>query len=227
MKSLYIFSFLFIIVAFSACDEQSGNKSVSLLGVDTTKVNPNSMAYVYDNKRENESKSENKKSKEKKKVNDKDKVKVSQIEADTKIKIAKIRSNSQMHIAKVQAQAQQEIAKSDSITRIKTSQLEISTKKETLQYTVYIVIAIVVFLIIALILLYLNAKKNRDLQRELQEAQFVHDRDLREKEFEERRIHKILDMVSKGKLPASVQKEVILSIASPKAKVIENREISI
>ena len=218
MKSLYIVSFLCIIIAFSACDEQHGNRHISLLGVDTTKVNPNSMAYI------SQTKSENKKIKEEK-AKSMDKLALSKIEAETKIKIAKIQSNSQMHIAKVKAQAQQAVAKSNSITKIKTAQLEISNKKETLQYTVYIVIAVVLFLIIALVLLYLNGKKNRDLKRELQEAQFIHDRDLREKEFEERRIHKILDMVSEGKLPASVKKEVILSIASPKAKVIENRDV--
>ena len=94
-----------------------------------------------------------------------------------------------------------------------------------MQYTVYIVIAVVFFFIIALILLYLNSKKNRELKKALQEAQFIHERDLREKEFEERRIHKILDLVSEGKLPASVKKEVILSLSSPKTNVIENIEV--
>jgi len=209
VKSLYILIFLFIIVAFSACGGENGNRHVSLLGADTTKVNPNSMAYLSVDKNEDR----------------KNKLELSKIEADAKIEIAKIQSNSQVHIAKVNAQTQQEIAKSDSVTKIKTSQLDASTKKETMQYTVYIVIAVVFFFIVALILLYLNSKKNRELKKALQEAQFIHERDLREKEFEERRIHKILDLVSEGKLPASVKKEVILSLSSPKTKVIENIEV--
>ncbi|SFV69481.1 hypothetical protein MNB_SM-5-491 [hydrothermal vent metagenome] len=204
-------------VVLSGCDEGSGNRHLSLLGVDTTKVNPNALSsktspVVEKNEEKNKSLAEERKSK----------LELSKLEAETKIKIAKIQSESQMHIAKVKAETAQKIAKSDALTKMQTSQLDVSTRKETMQYSVYIVIAIVLFFIVGVILVYLNGKKNRELQKELQEAQFRHERDLREKEFEERRIHKILDLVSKGKLAASVQKEVLLSISAPKNKVIEN-----
>ena len=214
MKALYIVSFLFVMVVLSGCDEESGNRHLSLLGVDTTKVNPNSLHSQALKKN-----SEKKKSLEEER---KSKLELSKLEAETKIKIAKIESESQMQIAKVKAETAQKIATSDALTKMQTSQLDVSTRKETMQYSVYIVIAIVLFSIVGLILFYLNSKKNRELQKELQDARLMHERDLREKEFEERRVHKILDLVSKGKVAASVQKEVLLSISAPKNKVIEH-----
>jgi len=203
---VYLFVVL-VIVAFSGCNEGKSSEKISLLGgADTTRVNPNNLAKISSDKnRERKSRLE-----------------LSKIQAEAKIKIAQIQTQGELKIAKLNAKTQQEIAKANAETKIKTSKLDVSTRKETMQYTVYIVIAVVLFLIIALYFLYLNGKKNRELKKALQEAQFIHERDLREKEFEERRIHKILDMVSEGKLPASVKKEVILSLSAPQNKVIEN-----
>jgi len=173
---------------------------------DTTKVNPNSLAHLSVQKSEDR----------------KNRLAVSKVEADAKVEIAKINSANQLSIAQINAQTQQEIAKSDSNTKITTSELDAKSKKESMQYTVYIVIAVVILLIIALILLYLNSKKNRELQTKLQTEKLRHEQIIKEKELEEQRLLKVLDLVAAGKLSSEIEEEVILSISKPKSGQIES-----
>ncbi len=206
MKYIYAFVVLLVVAAFSGCGESKHSEKISLLGADTTGVNPNSLAYLSADKNEER----------------KNKLELSKIEADAKVKIAQIQTQGQLSIAKLNAQTQQEIAKTDSATKITTSQLDASTKKETMQYTVYIVIAVVLFLIIALFLLYQNSKRNRELKKQLQEEKLRHEKALHEKELEEKRLHKVLDLVAAGKMPATIEEEVILSISTPRNRLIDS-----
>jgi len=202
----YRFIFLLLLMAFVGCNESTSNEKVSLMGVDGTKVNPNSLAYISAEKNEDR----------------KNKIEVSKVEANAKIEIAKINSENLLHIAKINAQTQQEIAKSDSVTKITTSELDAKSKTESMQYTVYIVIAVVILLIIALILLYLNSKKNRELQTKLQTEKLKHEQILKERELEEQRVHKVLELVAAGKLPSNIEEEVLLSISKPKSRGVES-----
>ncbi len=205
-RLLYSVLIVSLFLFLTACGESDTHKSISLLGKDSTKVNPNSLAYLSADKS----------------LERKNKIELSKIEANAKVKIAKIESENQLSIAKVQAKTQQEIAKSDSLTKITTSKVQASTHKESMQYTVYIVIAVILFLIIALVLLYLNSKKNRELKRQLHEEKLRHEQILKAKEYEEKRLHKILDLAAAGKLPATIEEEVILSISTPKNNLIES-----
>ncbi len=206
MKYIYLFVLFFTFIIFSGCGESKHSEKISLLGADTSRVNPNSLAYVSADKNEER----------------KNKIELSKIEADAKIKIATIQTQGQINIAKVNARAEQEIVKSKSATKITTSKLDASTKKETMQYTVYIVIAIILFLIIALFLLYQNSKKNRELKKELQEEKLRHEKAIHEKELEEKRLHKVLDLVAAGKMPSSIEEEILLAISKPETKLINS-----
>ncbi len=204
MKYIYAFILFFVFTILNGCGESKHSEKIPLIGIDTTRVNPNSLVYVATDKSEER----------------KNKIALSKIEADTKIKIANIQTQGKLNIAKVNAQTEQEIVKSKSVTKITTSKLDASTKKETMQYTVYIVIAVILFLIIALFLLYQNSKKNRELKKELQEEKLRHEKAIHEKELEEKRLHKVLDLVAAGKMPSSIEEEVLLAISKPKNKLI-------
>ena len=208
VKYTYIFFVVFFIVSiFNGCgDENRKSQRITLLGADTTRINPNGLAYISADKV----------------AERKNKIELSKIEADAKVKIAKIQTQGQLSIAQVNAKTQQEIAKSNSIAKITASKVDANTKKETMQYTVYIVIAIVLLLMIAVFLLYQNSKKNRELKKELEEEKLRHEKALLEKELEEKRLHKILDLVAAGKMPATIEEEVILAISKPKDKFINN-----
>ena len=206
MKFRYLFVLFFTFLIFSGCGGSKHSEKISLLGVDTTHVNPNNLAYRSADKNEER----------------KNKIELSKIEADAKVKIATIQTQGELNIAKINAQTEQEVIKAKSATKITTSKLDASTKKETMQYTVYIVIAVILFLIVALFILYQNSKKNRELKKELHEEKLRHEKALHEKELEEKRLHKVLDLIAAGKMPSSIEEEVILSISTPKNKIITN-----
>jgi large-conductance mechanosensitive channel len=203
----YIGIFFVVVLLLSGCGNEKENRKIKLMNSATlqTGVNPNSLAYVA-------------KDKEKDRQN---RVELSKIEAKTKIELEKIRSQNELHIAKLNAQTQKDIAQNESATKIKTSQLEVDMKREGMHYGIYIVIAIIILIMIALLLLYLNAKKNRELKKRLHEEKLLHEQFLKEKELEEQRLHKILDLVAAGKMPQTIEEEVILSISKPQTKVIK------
>jgi hypothetical protein len=203
----YIGMLLIVLTLFTGCGNEKNHEKFKLLNGSTvtTGVNPNSLAYVAQDKEEDR----------------KNKVELSKIEATTKIELEKIRSQNQLHIAKLQAETQKDIAQKESITKLKTSKLEVDMKREGMQYGIYIVIAIIILIVIALFLLYLNAKKNRELKKRLHKEKLLHEEFLKEKELEEQRLHKILDLVAAGKMPQKIEEEVILSISKPQTKIIK------
>jgi len=204
---IYIVVFT-VFLFFSGCGEGvSKHNRIHLLNPPQTSdnitgINPNSLANKSAQKaleRENQ-------------------IKLSKIEAEAKIEIEKIRSENQLHIAKINAEAQKSIAHTDFKAKVKTSEIDAQTHKETIQYTVYIVIIIVLLVLAVFILLYLNSKKNRELKKQLHDEQLRHEQFLKEKELEEQRVHKLLELIASGKVAKNVEKEVILSIAKPRTK---------
>ena len=207
MKLKFIFAAA-LLLFFVGCGESSKKEKISLLHSDTTKVNPNSLAYRSMSEAQER----------------KNRLEISKIEADAKIKIAQIESQQKLQVAKIDAQTKKEIAQTNSLAQLQSSKLDATTKKESMRYTLYIVLIVILFLIIAAILLYLNSKKNRELQRKLHEEKLRHEQALQEKELEERRLHKILELAAHGKLPDSIQEEVLLSISAPKkGNILESK----
>jgi len=196
-----LFGSIFLFILFTGCTHNDTQQRVSLMGEKSSASSFKSTEQQQE--RQN-------------------KLELSKIEASTKIELEKIKSQNQLQIAKLNATTQTQIAQTDSQTKIQTSQLDAKTKQESMQYMVYIVIAVIIVILVALILLYLNSKKNRELQRKLQEEKLKHERILKEKELEEQRLHKVLELVAEGKLPQNIQEEVILSISKSNAKTIKH-----
>jgi large-conductance mechanosensitive channel len=207
MRYLTSFIFLLNLLFFSGCQEnRSQHNRIHLLNppqtTQKTGVNPNSLAYKSaDQALERENR-----------------LKLSKIEAQARVEIEKIKSQNKLNIAKINAEAQKRVAETDLKAKVQTSQIDAKTHKETIQYTVYIVIVIVLLVLAVFILLYLNAKKNRELKKQLHDEQLRHEQFLKEKELEEQRVHKLLELIASGKVAKNVEKEVILSIAKPKPK---------
>lgn len=201
---LFIFSLL-IILSITGCQNSSSKKNdgVYVMGYKNG-VNPNSLAYKSADKHKDRQ----------------NKIEIAKMDSTTKIEIAKINSTSQLHIAKVEAEAKTDIAKTDSTTKIKTSQIDATTKKEDIQSFFNIMIIISVVVAFALLLFYLNNKKNRELKRKLQKDKLEHEMHLKEREHEEQRLHKMLELVKDGKLSQDMEKEIIASLTKPTTKLI-------
>ena len=201
---LFIFSLL-IVLSITGCQNSSSNKKndIHLMGYKDG-VNPNSLAHVSADKQKDRL----------------SKIELSKIDSDTKIKIAEINSGNQLLIAKVNADAQTDIAQTDSTTKIKTSQIDATTKKDDIQSSFNIVIIISLLFAFALLLFYLNSRKNRELKRKLQEDKLQHEKLLKEREYDEQRLHKMLDLVKDGKLSQEMEDEIIASLTKPKTNLL-------
>jgi len=151
----------------------------------------------------------------------KDRVEISKIDADSKIAIAKIESENRLKIATINSDTTKDVAHTDSKTQIKKSEIDAITSKENMQNRFYITLAIIFSVTIAFVLLFINNKKNRDLKNKLYQDQLRHEEMLKEREHEERRVLKMLDLVTEGKLSPIMEEEIILSLTQPKPKQIE------
>ncbi|MEA3227469.1 MAG: hypothetical protein U9P38_00190 [Campylobacterota bacterium] len=208
MKSLLIS--LIILLAVSGCQESSHTRGyVPTLNHQKSGVNENSLAY-----RTQEIAKEQK-----------NRVEISKINSDTQIEIAKIESENRLKIAEIDADAKKDVAHKKSVTEIKTSEIDALTSKATMQNRFYITLAIIFSVTIAFILLFINNKKNRDLKNKLYQDQLRHEEMLKEREYEERRLIKMLDLVSDGKLSPIMEEEIILSLTQPKHKQIEDIQV--
>jgi hypothetical protein len=201
---LLLLSLILILLA-TGCQESSSKKGAYLMN--SNGVNPNSLANMANDKVQDRA----------------NKVELSKIDADAKIQIAKIQSDNQLLIAKINADATKEVAVTDSTTKIKTTQIDAITKKEDTQTTFYIAIAVVIVVLIALYLLYLNNKNSRALKAKLHEDKLKQELLLKEKEYHEQRLHKMLDLVADGKLSPKMEEEIINSISGQKIKTISNK----
>lgn len=195
-----------IMLLISGCQDSSSKKGAYLM--DGKGVNPNSLAYSANNNAQERA----------------NKVELQKIDAAAKIEIAKIESGNKLLIAQVNADANKEVAQTDSKTKIQTTQIDATTKKEDSALTFYIAIALVIVVIIALILLYLNNKQNRALKAKMHEDKLKQELDLKEREHQEQRVLKMLDLVAAGKLSPQMEEEIILSISNPKQKTIESKK---
>lgn len=202
----FIISAIAIILLISGCQESSSKNGAYLMG--SKGVNPNSLAYNANDTVQERA----------------NKVELSKIDANAKIEIAKIESDNKLLVAKVNADANKEVAQTDSKTKIQTTQIDASTKKEDSKLTFYIAIALVIVIIIALILLYLNNKHNRELKAKMHADKLKQELDLKEREHQEERVLKMLDLVAAGKLSPQMEEEIILSISNPKQKFIESKK---
>ena len=204
MKSIFIS--LLILLSFLGCQDSSSKNKVSLMGAKDG-VNPNSLAYRSANGQ----------------LERKNKLEISKIDSTTKIKIAEIQSKSQLNIAKLNVEAKKSIAVTDSSTKIQTSQIDALTKKDDIKNSLYITMAIIIAIVLALFLLYFNNKKSRELKDKIHKENLAHEQLLKEREYDEKRLHKMLELVENGKLSPDMQEEVISALTKPNQNLITKK----
>ena len=187
---------LLLTFTFTACQEGNHTRDITLL---------------------NATKEQNKELQNKlkeKELERKNKLELQKLNAQTKIEIAKIESTSKLEIAKIDSQTKKDVANTDATTTIEKSKIESLTKKEDITYKLYITLAVIFVVLIALVLLYFNNKRNRELKNKLHKEQLEHELRVREREHEEQRLQKMLDLVGEGKLAPHLQEQVVLTLTN-------------
>lgn len=192
----------FIIIFFSGC--QNNHHDVKVFG-DQNRVSKQFSAYISN---------QDKKAKEEKILEDK--IKLKQLEVDAKLKAEKIKAQKDIEVAKITSNTSKEIAKVNKSTKIETTKIDAQALKEKTKIIMYISIAFGVIVIIAIIVFYLNSKKNRELKEKLHQQEMIQ----KQKELEEKRLHKMLDLIADGKVSKDIEKEVLLTMTKSNIKLL-------
>lgn len=148
---------------------------------------------------------------------------VKKMEINAKIEVEKIKAQKAVQVAKIKSTTSKDIAKTDSNTKIATTKLDVEALKEKSKMMLYAAAAFALVLIIGIIVLYLNFKKNRELKEKLHEREM----EQREREREEKRLHKMLDLISDGKIPKELEKEVLINMTKSNRKLLEQFNLKI
>lgn len=144
---------------------------------------------------------------------------------DTKIEISKIEAQNKLEIAQVQAVNQIEIQKVKSETTKDIALADVKAKSEDTKVIIYISSVVGILLLVLIVLIYKNSKKNRDIKLKLHEAELKQQKDIAEREIEEKRLQMMVDLVTNDKLPKEMQEELV-SLMGKKSNLIIDSKIS-
>jgi len=195
-----------IIFSFSACQETSNTRPYMLNGKKAG-VNPNSMAYLTEDKA----------------LDRNNRIKMAEIQANSQVAVAKVELNKAVKVAKINSDTTKDVTKQTAVTTLAVTELDKKIKEQQIMANLYIYIATLVAIVIGFLLWYRHKKKSLDFKIKLEENRLNHELELKDKELKEQRIQKILDLAISGQLPAEIQQEVIYSLTRPESKLIESK----
>ena len=192
------------LLMLSACQGNSESKPY-VIG---DGVNPNSTAFkAEDNALER-----------------KNKIKMAEIQANSKIEIAKIESIKAVEVAKINSKVKKDIAQQTASTTLEVTKLDKETKEQQSMINLYIAIGFLIALLVGIILWFKHKHKALEVKANLEENRLRHELEIKNKELQEQRIQKVLELAISGQLPQDVQKEVISSLTQPETKIIESKK---
>ena len=205
MKYFFRTSLLFLTLFFlSACQET--NKSRPYI-MNQKGVNPNSLAYVTQDKA----------------LDRKNKIEMAQIAANSKIEVAKVESKKAVEIAKIDSTTQKDVTKQTTKTTLEISKMDTQTKDKQSMINLYIAISVIIALLVGMFLWYRHKKKSLEIKAKLEENRLKHELMIKEKELQEQRIQKVLDLAISGQLPEELQKDFITAITQQDKRLIESK----
>lgn len=155
-----------------------------------------------------------------KKESSDNKIKLAQIDNNAKINIAKIKSANNIALAKLKAASMENLAQIHAATAIKTATINIAAQKQSMKIKTYIFLGVTLVMLLMIYVYYLVSQKNRELRAKMHEEKLQHNLELKEREYFEQRLHKMIDLAADGKLPPDMQQEVIRSLQHQNQKLI-------
>ena len=191
---------------FTACQE-SGNSRPYVMNEDKNGVNQRSLAFQTQDKA----------------LDRKNKLEMAEIVAKSKLEVAKIESNKAVQIATIDSVTKKDMAKQSATTTLEISKIESTTKDKESMTNLYIALGAILAILIAMFLWYANKKKSLELQARMEENRLKHEFSMKEKELQESRIQKVLDLAISGQLPQEVQQDFIRSLTNQDTKLINKK----
>jgi len=165
---------------------------------------------------------------------------ISKINASTQIEVAKIHSNKDVEVSKIETtvqkdiatediKAKKEIAKENAVNSIEISKIEAQSKAYEEKMTLYMVIVFAFIVLIGIVLWYLQKRKDAITLAEHEKERLKQELIIKERELQEQKILKIMDLAIHGQLPQDLQKNLIDSITQPKEepKILIETDVSV
>ena len=201
MKLYFLILATFFTLFLNACQQNTQHKPY-VIGMEKKEgVNPNSMAYVVQDKIIEQAN-------ERKKL-----LELKKLETEADIKMTQIQSQKDLEIAKIDSQTKKEIA-----------HVNVAAKKEDSKQTFYIAIAFASVVVFALLLWFFNAYRNRVLRVRLEKQRLEHELALKAKEIEQQKMDKLLELMANGRLPKEAKSQIVSALIASDATVIEHKE---
>lgn len=144
---------------------------------------------------------------------------------DTKIEISKIEAQNKLEIAKVEANNLMEIQKVKSATTKEIALADAKIKSEDTKVTIYIATIVGFLIFVLIVIIYLNSKKNREMNLKLHQAKLKQEKEIADRDLEEKRLQMMIDLVTNDKLPKEMQEELV-SLMGKKSNLIIDSKIS-
>ncbi len=208
------FYLLFItLVLFSGCQNNNNRASLPTQNPLSYRkgVNPNSLAN-----KSQEKAFDRHTQIEVSKINAQAQIEVAKINSQKDVEVSKIETTVKKEIAKEDLQIKKEIAKETANNSIEISKIEAQKSAYTQKMTLYMVIIFAVLAFIALILWFIQKRKATILKSEHETQRLKQELLIKERELEEQKIIKIMDLAIHGQLPQNLQKDLIDSITHKK-----------
>ena len=146
----------------------------------------------------------------------KNKIELAKIDAQTKIEVEKIKANKDVEVTKLKTQTQKELGIRTAATQLELKKIDAKREKENSYLKV---IVAVFFGLIVLIILYVwskHKKKKLELEILLEKERLIHNKELKERELQEQRLHKMIDLAADGKLPKEFEEKLLLQFENEK-----------
>jgi len=208
MKQIFkVILLLIMIIVLNACQDSNSRPYVMKKN---SGENPHSLVYKTEDKA----------------LDRKNKIQMAQIAANSQLEVAKIESVKAVKLAKINSQTQKDITKQKVNSNIEISKIDGKVKDKESMVTLYIALGLLLVLTIGFILWYSHKKKVLEIQSKLEEKKLQHALAIKEKELQEARVQKVLELAISGQLPPEMQKEFIHSLTyqeqTNKSKLIES-----
>ena len=206
MNSFLKIMIITTLLALTACQETKNSKP-RIMNSYIGGTNPNSVAFkAKDNALERENR-----------------VKMAEIKANSQIAIAKIESTKAVSVAKIDNETKKDIATKTATTTLAVTKLDTKTKENQSMINLYIALGFLLALVVAIVLWFMHKKKTLELKAKLEENRLKHELEIKEKELQEQRVQKVLDLAISGQLSPEIQKDIIYSITQNSSKLIESK----
>jgi hypothetical protein len=154
-------------------------------------------------------------------------IEVSKINAQAQIEVAKIHSKKDVQVSKIETDVKKEIAKEDikikkeiaketAANNVEITKINAQSSAYSEKMTLYMVIIFAILALIGLILWFIQKRKATQIHADHEKERLKQELLIKERELEEQKIIKIMDLAIHGQLPQNLQKDLIDSITQPK-----------